>query len=159
MAGGQAAGGGGEAITAVAGGVAAAGGKAEEGKTTVTPEEMQAEIRKAIEADRVTRAGSDQRERFIRERMMNLPNSVRDLLPKTGNVAELEKARRQLVAELNDWFAAGVKAKGIQWPPNVGGAAGDGGVAPGATPPPPARGSGLTGGQAAFAARMKLPGR
>ena len=83
----------------------------------VSTADVQRIVSEAIAKDRESREGENARERFIRERMMDLPNVLRDAMPKTGDLRELsrieQEIRRQYVESLK-------KIPGYKVP-NVGG--------------------------------------
>jgi len=89
-------------------------------------ERVAAELNKAQES----RIQGDTRERFIREKLSDLPLSVQNLMPKTGDVKELAAAEQDIRKEMTAWFYAGLKQLGLRQPAVDGGAGTAGSIPP-----------------------------
>lgn len=74
------------------------------------------------------RQAADTRERYIRQNMNDLPLSMQNLMPKTGDQSQLAAAEQNLRTEMRDWLK---KVPGYK-SPDVAGvpAAGTGGLPP-----------------------------
>ncbi len=93
-------------------------------KGFVSKEDAKQMIAEAIADDRKERENQTEtvniRERFIREKMNDLPMSVQNLMPKTGDLSKLSHAEKSLRSEMGEWFNAAIK-KGGYMRKNVGG--------------------------------------
>jgi len=91
-------------------------------------ERIAAELNKAQE----TRIKGDTRERYLREKMADLPLSVQNLMPQSGDIKELAVAEQDIRKEMTAWFQAGLKKLGLRMPAVDGGAGMAGSIPPGA---------------------------
>jgi len=82
-----------------------------------------ARVEEAVARHAKTRLADDTRERFIREKMGDLPLVVQNLMPQVGDVKALAVAEQDIRKEMSEWFQAGLKRLGLKMP-NVGGSAG-----------------------------------
>lgn len=93
-------------------------------KGFVSKEDAKQMIADAIANDRKERENQTEtvniRERFIREKMNDLPMSVQNLMPKTGDLSKLAHAEKALRSEMGEWLNAAIK-KGGYMQKNVGG--------------------------------------
>ena len=80
-------------------------------------------VEEAIQTHQKTRLAGDVRERFLREKMGDLPLVVQNLMPQVGDVKALAVAEQDIRKEMSEWFQAGLKRLGLKMP-NVGGGAG-----------------------------------
>lgn len=85
---------------------------------------VNAALAKRTSADNVQADAANTRERFIREKMADLPLSVQNLMPRTGDPAQLAAGEQKLRGELREW----AQKSGFKMP-DVGGRDG-GGVPP-----------------------------
>jgi hypothetical protein len=80
-------------------------------------------VEEAIQTHQKTRLAGDVRERFLREKMGDLPLVVQNLMPQVGDVKALAAAEQDIRKEMSEWFQAGLKRLDLKTP-NVGGDAG-----------------------------------
>ena len=87
-------------------------------------------VEEAIQTHQKTRLAGDVRERFIREKMSDLPLVVQNVLPQVGDVKVLAVAEQDIRKEMSEWFQAGLKRCGLKMPNLAGDAGGPGTISP-----------------------------
>lgn len=73
----------------------------------------------------------DTRQRFLIQKMGDLPTFAHDLMPKTKDVKELAKAEQDIRGQLTEWFKRQAEASGLKIGNIGGGPAGQSAMAPG----------------------------
>jgi hypothetical protein len=91
---------------------------------------LDARVQQALQQHDKTRLAGDVRERFIREKMGDLPLVVQNLLPQVGDVKVLAGAEQDIRKEMSAWFQAGLKRYGLKIPDVNGGAGTHGSISP-----------------------------
>jgi hypothetical protein len=111
-----------------------AGGVADVAGRFVTQADLEkmlgARVEEAVQRHAKTRLADDTRERFIREKMGDLPLVVQNLMPQVGDVKALAVAEQDIRKEMSAWFQAGLKRLGMKMPTVNGGAGTYGSISP-----------------------------
>ena len=86
----------------------------------VTKEDIARMVKEGIDADRKSqsaeRAAENTRERFIREKMADLPLFAADMIPKTSDVKQLNTAMGEVRSQMQDWFKSNATRMGMKIP-------------------------------------------
>ena len=69
-------------------------------------------VRKAMAANAGATDAANVTERYVREKMLDLPMSMQNLMPKTTDVKALQKAESDLRKELVDWYHSALAKDG-----------------------------------------------